>query len=82
MVFVSEPIRRHIRKEDGDLWSGNLDTWKTKAVDQRPRPVNPGTQQVVWDGRNDSGGTAGSGVYLYRVVVGHEKVAGKMVLLK
>jgi len=37
---------------------------------------------VIWDGRNDAGGTVGSGIYLYRVKVGPEQMTGKMVLVK
>ena len=42
----------------------------------------PGRHEVLWDGRDDRGGAVGSGVYLYRVVVGDEKAAGKMILVK
>lgn len=45
-------------------------------------PVTPGSHAVVWDGRNSAGDPVGSGVYLYRVVVGQQKTTGKMTLLK
>ncbi len=41
-----------------------------------------GASSVVWDGRDDRGLPAGSGVYFYRLVSGDERLAGKMVLLK
>jgi len=44
--------------------------------------IAPGSHQVIWDGRDNSGGFVGSGVYLYRVAVGQQKSTGKMTLLK
>lgn len=45
-------------------------------------PVQPGVHEVVWDGRDASGASVSSGMYLYRLQVGDAKLAGKMVLLK
>ena len=45
-------------------------------------PVQPGLHEVVWDGRDASGASVSSGMYLYRLQVGDTKLAGKMVLLK
>jgi flagellar hook assembly protein FlgD len=44
--------------------------------------IGSGLQESRWDGRNDDGVSVGSGVYLYRVEVGHERFNGKMVLVK
>jgi DNA-binding beta-propeller fold protein YncE len=44
--------------------------------------IAPGIHEVIWDGLNDHGGQVGSGVYMYRLVLGQEKSTGKMVLLK
>jgi hypothetical protein len=40
-----------------------------------------GPQQVFWDGRDDGGHRASSGVYFYRILAGTGTVARKMVLL-
>ena len=61
-----------------------------KVYDPRGRLVReldagvptPGLHQVLWDGRDNAGEAVGSGMYLYRVVVGNQKSTGKMVLLK
>ncbi len=43
----------------------------------------PGAQQVVWDGRNDAGLEAASGVYYYRITVDNNLTrTRKMVLLR
>lgn len=48
----------------------------------RSGQVPAGVHNVLWDGRNDRGVSVGSGVYLYRVTVGQDRVTGKMVLVK
>jgi hypothetical protein len=42
----------------------------------------PGHYRARWDGRDDAGRSAGSGVYLYRLRAGSAMDAGKMVLLE
>ncbi len=42
----------------------------------------PGVYSVVWDGRDDAGGRAASGVYLYRLRVGDEVLTSKMLLAR
>jgi DNA-binding beta-propeller fold protein YncE len=44
--------------------------------------VEPGLQEIEWDGRRHDGSAAGSGLYLYRVKLGQEMQTGKMVLVK
>jgi hypothetical protein len=44
--------------------------------------VRAGSHEVVWNGTTDTGGKAGSGIYLYRLTVAGETVSRKMVLLK
>jgi hypothetical protein len=44
------------------------------------QPAGPG--QVVWDGRDDSGRTAASGVYYVQAVSGSQRALGKVTLLK
>ncbi|MBK7259259.1 MAG: T9SS type A sorting domain-containing protein [Ignavibacteriae bacterium] len=41
-----------------------------------------GRYEVVWDGRDNSGRTVGTGVYLYRLVAGQTAVVKKMLLVK
>jgi hypothetical protein len=44
--------------------------------------IGGGLHQVQWNGRNNSGSTVGSGIYLYRLEVGQERFTGKMALVK
>lgn len=41
-----------------------------------------GVHQIRWDGRNDSGELAASGVYIYRLRAGAEVLTRKMVMLR
>jgi flagellar hook assembly protein FlgD len=43
---------------------------------------NAGLKSVQWDGRDNSGKPAGSGVYIYQVEAGNFVQSKKMVLLK
>jgi hypothetical protein len=44
--------------------------------------IDAGLREVRWDGTDDRGAPASSGVYLYRIAVGRETLHGKMVMLK
>jgi len=44
--------------------------------------VEPGRNQVVWDGRNQRGGPVGSGVYLVRLEAADAERPLKLMLLK
>lgn len=44
--------------------------------------LSPGRHEAAWDGRDDAGRTAGSGVYLYRITVGPEVLRGRMVRVR
>lgn len=46
------------------------------------RPQAPGQYSVVWDGKNEAGEQAASGLYFYRLSRGRESTAKKMILLK
>ncbi len=46
------------------------------------RELSAGTHRVTWDGRDDTGRTAASGVYLYKLTTGDYTRTRKMVLLK
>jgi len=43
-------------------------------------PKEPGRYSIHWDGRNDVGGSVGSGVYLYRIEAGDFTSTRKMIL--
>lgn len=43
---------------------------------------NAGYRTIIWDGKNNQGKYAGTGVYLYRIQAGEYHRVKKMVLLK
>ena len=42
----------------------------------------PGLHEVVWTGRDDSGRSVASGIYLYRIEAGPHGSVKKMTLMK
>ena len=42
----------------------------------------PGFKEVLWDGRDERGGRASSGVYFYELRAAKDMLTRKMVLLK
>jgi len=46
------------------------------------RPFPPGRHSVVWDGKDEKGIDAPSGIYFYTLVTGGERRTGKMILMK
>jgi hypothetical protein len=38
--------------------------------------------RIVWDGRNDFGKSAASGIFFYQLVSGHERIIRKMMMVK
>lgn len=46
------------------------------------REQTAGRQSVVWDGRDDGGRAAASGVYLYRIRAGDETAVDRMLLVR
>jgi hypothetical protein len=43
---------------------------------------NPGSYQISWNGKNDTGEDFASGIYIYRLTVNNKTVSRKLVLLK
>lgn len=43
---------------------------------------NSGSYSAVWDGKNESGLSSGSGIYLYQMISGGRSVTKRMILLK
>jgi len=57
------------------------------ALGQKVRTLVSGIQEadqyeVTWDGKNNSGNTLSSGVYIYRIVAGSNIKTMKMMLLR
>jgi flagellar hook assembly protein FlgD len=46
------------------------------------RAYSPGRYTVTWDGRNDSGVNASSGVYFFHLMAGDFSDTKKMILLR
>lgn len=42
----------------------------------------PGTHTVIWDGKDDTGSNASSGVYFYKLITPARSITNKMLLLK
>lgn len=42
----------------------------------------PGYYSVVWDGKDQSGGEVGTGIYFYRLSAGEFTAVKKMILLR
>ena len=70
--------------------AGPVQAYSLRVYDVRGRlvrelaagQISGGLHQVLWDGRNNTGSTVGSGIYLYRLEVGQERFTGKMALVK
>ena len=46
------------------------------------RPATQGTNTVLWDGTNGSGGTVASGVYFYSLQADGRQFGKKMVVVR
>jgi DNA-binding transcriptional MerR regulator len=68
---TSENVQVHIYNVSGQL---------IRTYDLGYQPA--GNHSIRWDGRNENGDIAASGVYLYRIEAGPHQVTNRMVLLK
>ena len=75
-ISFSLPEACEVRLEVYDV-SGRL---VARLVDGRK--LGAGAHEADWNGRDVSGGTAASGVYIYRLIAGKETISKKMVLLR
>jgi len=46
------------------------------------RNANPGYHSIIWDGKNASGKSVASGIYLYNIVAGDYRSSKKMTIIK
>lgn len=77
----STSIKYYLAKgENVELEIYNLAGQKVKTLVSAKQSA--GEHQIQWDGRNDSGELAASGVYLYRLRAGSEVLTRKMVMLR
>ncbi|MGH8005216.1 MAG: T9SS type A sorting domain-containing protein, partial [Limisphaerales bacterium] len=74
-IAFSLPKSSEVRLEVFDLLGRSVVTLKEGSM-------AAGTHTVVWDGRDRSGQTVSSGVYLYRLKVGSFVETKKMLFLK
>ncbi len=78
-------IRFHLRYEAGAdrarVRIYAVDGRLVREYDVACQP-NHGAYEVVWDGRDQSGAPAGSGVYLYRISYGAHQASGSMMLVR
>ncbi len=69
------PMANDVRLEIFDALGQNVKTLVASTL-------SAGLHRVVWDGRDERGITAGSGLYFYRLRVGAEVKVRRMVLVK
>jgi hypothetical protein len=75
-VSFTLPVESQVRLEIYDV-SGRL---VARLIDGAK--LSGGPHEVEWNGRETSGRTAASGIYIYRLVAGKETLSRKMVLLR
>lgn len=81
----STTISFYVPDGTGENESTNLSIYDVRGrmirtlIDAR---LEPGTHKIVWDGRNDRGGTVAAGIYLCTLVSGEMIDTSKMTILK
>jgi hypothetical protein len=74
-ISFSLPISGDISLEIYDIMGNRV---KTLVEEYRAA----GSYKVIWDGNNDSGEKAASGLYLYKLKAGDQVITKKMIMLK
>lgn len=74
-IAFETPSSGHVRLDVFDVRGRRVRT----LVDES---MPAGAHLVTWDGRDNAGNTAGSGVYFYRLAAGGKSEAKKMMILK
>jgi hypothetical protein len=67
----------------GDVVSGTIyDIRGAKVRDLVMNGLSPTSNSIVWDGRDNNGAVVRSGVYLYKISSGKERVTGTVVVAR
>jgi len=75
LIAFDLPRAEHVRLSVFDV-SGRL------VATLADRMMEPGRQEIRWDGRDATGNTTSSGIYFYRLMAGDYVETRKMVLLR
>ena len=70
----------NLTSETTQLWIYNSLGQLTRQLVNEDQPA--GNYQVSWDGKDDSGKPAASGIYYYQLISGNHKAVQKMILLR
>ena len=77
------PVRIQVDIEAG-AQSAHIDVWdrfgEHLATPLDESAPSPGTREVSWSGETESGGTAGPGIYIYRVTIGDSATSGTVLV--
>jgi flagellar hook assembly protein FlgD len=68
--------------EDSPVALTVYDVSGRRVADLIGKAEKKGRHSVTWDGRNETGGSAASGIYFSRLTVGKETISKKMVMLR
>lgn len=80
--FNPETVIRYTIQEAGHATLTIYDALGQRIRTLVDAPQTAGSYQIRWDARNASGHTVPSGMYLYRLTVGHHSITREMTLLR